>query len=384
MKLVLILLFVFSGRILSQYMAEHQSIILPQGYGIKLLSSSGVSSINTDVSNMGFMNPSSLINFSGYSAGISYQLNSKIKEAYAGKIGTSRTNNWLPQSIGVVIPISGLNIGLSFGQKYNGTLDFDPIPTTTFQNPDGTGEFYTVDFNTSVYSYAATLNSYIKDIFKDNSIFSLGIRYSLNRLNHSFKAGIDGFDFSDNASNFAVGAQLKTELGNTGKLTIGISYETSIDFSERIQVYSNSGLNFPDSNFIPVLTTIKLVDRIPAELRFDIAVDISNNFLISTNVNHVFWNTSKNNLRNQIEFSASSVYKLNELLSPSIGIHFSDKNYKEDFFNFNKNNKVLFLILGLRISYYTFYADFAVADSHLFSGEFRKQTIGKLSIGIIL
>jgi len=384
MKLALILLFVFSGSIHSQYMAEHQSIILPQGYGIKLLSSTGVSSINTDVSNVGFMNPSSLVNFSGYSAGFSYQLNSKIKEAYFAGIGTSRTNNWLPQSIGVVIPIRGLNIGLSFGQKYNGTLDFDPIPTTTSQNPDGTGEFYTVDFNTSVYSYAVTLNSSIKDLFTDNSLFSLGLRYSLNRLNHSFKAGIFGFDIGDNASNFAVGSQLKIGFGNAGKLTIGISYETSIDFNERIQEYSNFGLNFPDSNFIPVLTTIKLVDRIPDELRFDVSADISNYFSIITNVTYVLWKTSKINLKNQIEFSASSVYKLSELVSPSIGLFYTDKNYKEDFFDINKKNNAVYITAGIKFNHNLFYADLAVADSHLFSGEFRKQTISKLSIGIIL
>ncbi len=44
----------------------------------------------------------------------------------------------------------------------------------------------------------------------------------------------------------------------------------------------------------------------------------------------------------------------------------------------------LFLIGGLRFNYDIFSADLAIADSHLFSGDFRKQTIGKLAIGVQL
>ena len=44
----------------------------------------------------------------------------------------------------------------------------------------------------------------------------------------------------------------------------------------------------------------------------------------------------------------------------------------------------LFFIGGLRFNYDIFSADLAIADSHLFSGDFRKQTIGKLAIGVQL
>ena len=44
----------------------------------------------------------------------------------------------------------------------------------------------------------------------------------------------------------------------------------------------------------------------------------------------------------------------------------------------------LFLIGGLRFNYDIFSADLAIADSHLFGGDFRKQTIGKLAIGVQL
>lgn len=384
MKKVLIVFVLLSVSNFPQSRSEHIAIIVPQGYGIKLLNSAGNSSIYNDISNIGFMNPASIINFPGYSAGFSYQLNSKIKEAYLAGIGTSRTNNGVPQSAGIVIPITGMNIGLSFGQRYNGTLDFEPIPITTFQNPDGTSEFYTVDFNTSVYSYAVTLNSAIKDLFTNNSLFSLGIRYSLNRLDHEFRLGIVGFNTWDHNGNFSVGAQFKSNLLSLKDFTIGLSYETSIEFNRTIEFRSENTFQFPDSILIPVVIRTRLADRIPGELRFDFSSDINDNFSINTNVTGVFWNTSKNTLKNQIEFSASCSYKFSDLLKPSIGLYFTDKNYQEDFFDINKKNNALFLIAGLKLSYSMLYADLAIADSHLFSGEFRKQTIGKLSVGIIL
>lgn len=384
MKKVLIVFVLLSVSNFPQSRSEHIAIIVPQGYGIKLLNSAGNSSIYNDISNIGFMNPASIINFPGYSAGFSYQLNSKIKEAYVAGIGTSRTTNWVPQSAGIVIPITGLNIGLSFGQRYNGNLDFDPIPTTTFQNPDGTGEFYTVDFNTSVYSYAVTLHSAIKDIFTTNSLFSIGVRYSINRLDHKLKLGATGLEATDNSGNFSVGAQFKSTLLCLKNFTIGLSYETSIEFNRIIEFHTENTFQFPDSIFIPVVIRARLADKIPGELRFDFSSDINDNFSLNSNVTGVFWNTNKNNLNNQIEFSANCSYKFSDLLKPSIGLYYTDKNYQEDFFDINKKNNALFLIAGLKVSYSMLYADLAVADSHLFSGEFRKQTIGKLAVGIIL
>ncbi len=44
----------------------------------------------------------------------------------------------------------------------------------------------------------------------------------------------------------------------------------------------------------------------------------------------------------------------------------------------------LFLIAGLRFNYDIFSADLAIADAQLFGGDFRKQTIGKIAIGVQL
>ena len=143
-KLVLILILFNSINSFTQTTEEFNLILFPQGYGLKLLNSSGNSSIFNDVSNIGFMNPASISQFENYSLGISYQVNTNIDEAWIADFGTSRVYNFYPQSFGVIAKWNDFTFGLSFGQKYNGTVDTDPIPVRTVQDPDGTGEYFTV------------------------------------------------------------------------------------------------------------------------------------------------------------------------------------------------------------------------------------------------
>ena len=131
---------------------DTQAIIAPQGFGINLLNSKGNSSIDNDISNIGFMNPAAISNFDSYTFGLSYQFSSKIEEGWIADIGTSRKNDWIPQSAGAVLKFENFSFGLGFGQKYNGSLDFDSIQVTTPENPDGTGEFFDVEYRTRVYS----------------------------------------------------------------------------------------------------------------------------------------------------------------------------------------------------------------------------------------
>ena len=120
-KLVLFLALVYSSIALPQN-NDTQVIIAPQGFGINLLNSKGNSSIDNDISNIGFMNPASLSNFDNYSLGFSYQFSSSIDEAYIADIGTSRKNDWMPQSAGAIFKLDDFSFGLGFGQKYNGSL----------------------------------------------------------------------------------------------------------------------------------------------------------------------------------------------------------------------------------------------------------------------
>lgn len=384
-KLVLFLALVYSTITLPQY-NDTQVIIVPQGFGINLLNSAGNSSIDNDVSNIGFMNPASLSNFTNYSLGFSYQFSSSIDEAWIADIGASRKNDWIPQSAGAVFKLDDFSFGLGFGQKYNSSIDFDSIQITTTQDPDGIGEFFKVDYKTRVYTYSLAASYSFFDLISENSALDFGFRYSYNKMDFYESIWQINFSESDVSSNFNIGVQYIDEIAENRKIKIGFSYETQVDFSSPISIELDSlDINSGNgSNIGAQLYNYNIVGYIPDEFKLDLTIDLTSDLRLNTLIAGVLWENDNNNQKNQLEFSASAIYMINEMFSPSFGFYFTDKNYDEDFFDINEKMNALFLIGGLRFNYDIFSADLAIADSHLFSGDFRKQTIGKLAIAVHL
>ena len=57
-----------------------------------------------------------------------------------------------------------------------------------------------------------------------------------------------------------------------------------------------------------------LIHDLPDELRIDLAFDAASDLKLLANLTSVFWATETNSLKDQIEFSLSAVYKINEIL----------------------------------------------------------------------
>lgn len=386
-KLVLFLAIICSSIAIAQN-NDTQAIIAPQGFGINLLNSSGNSSIDNHISNIGFMNPASLSNFDNYSFGLSYQLNSDLDEGWIAGIGVKRINDLMPQSAGAVIKLDDFSFGLGFGQKYNAELLFDPIPITTTTNPDGTGEFINVEYRTRVQSYSLSASYSFSEIFGESSSLEIGFRYSYNHLNFYEKLWEMTINESDNLGSYAVGFQYSNRISNNRMLRVGFSYEIEPDY-EKVYEYDN-GLIYvydPDSTGrIPAYINSKynLVGSVPDKFNLDVSADLSESFRLNAMITGVLWEADNDYIKNQLEFSASGIYRINEMFAPSFGFYYTDKNFDEDFFDINEKMDALFFIGGLRFNYDILSADLAIADSHLFSGDFRKQTIGKLAIGVQL
>ena len=387
-KLVLFIVLINSIISFAQTSEEFNVILFPQGYGLKLLNSSGNSSIVNDVSNIGFLNPASISQFENYSFGISYQLSTSIDEAWIADIGTSRVYNFYPQSFGAIAKLNDFTFGLGFGQKYNGTVDMDPIPVTTVQDPDGTGEYFTVVEENSIQSYSLSTSYSLKELLDISNDISVGVRYSLNRFNQNvelwkIKASADGF-----YSSFGLGVNSEFRLDQERKMFIGLFYESANRFRADIEYDDNSLLpNDLDPIYNQNYTKVSsvLLYCTPSELKFDLTVDATPDLKFLTNLTTVFWESEKISLKDQIEFSTSAVYRINEIFSPSLGFYFTDHKYKDNFYSrLNSELGAFFITAGLKLNFKMFYADLAIADSHLFSGDFRKQTIGKLALGISL
>ena len=230
-NLIFILVLIYSTFTLPQN-NDTQVIIAPHGFGINLLNSKGNSSIDNDISNIGFMNPAAISNFDSYCFGLSYQLSSEIEEGYIADIGTSRKNDWMPQSAGAVYKIDDFSFGLGFGQKYNGSLDFDSIQITTTQNPDGTGEYFQVEYKTRVQSYSLSASYSFPEVFGESSSLEIGFRYSYNHLKFYEKLLGLKIDESDNIGSYAIGLQYSNHISKNRKLRVGFSYEIEPHFKK--------------------------------------------------------------------------------------------------------------------------------------------------------
>ena len=363
---------------------------LPQGYGIKLLNSSGTSSIINDISNLGFMNPASISVFESYSFGFSYQFNTSIDEAWIADFGTSRVYNFYPQSAGGILKWNDFTFGLGFGQKYNGTLDMDPIPVTTEEYPNGTGEFFVVKQESMIHSYSITASYSFKELLQSSNDLTLGIRYSLNYLNRYDDIWDITGSAIDYSSNIAAGLNYKISFDDQRHLIIGASYESKTYFDAKYEIDNGAILLYDPEDTNHVLIPAEqsdsyLLHTLPDELRIELAFDAASDLKLLANLTSIFWATETNFLKDQIEFSASAVYKIDEMFTPSLGFYITDCEYTDTFYSrLNEGLNALFITAGLKFSYDNFSADLAIADSHLFSGDYRKQTIAKLSLGINL
>ncbi len=359
---------------------------LAQGYGIQLLNSQGASGISNNISNLIFINPAALNQFSNYSVGVSYQFQSNLDEAYVLGIGSRRISDYIPQSVGALIPINNLRFGMGMGQTYNGTLDFEPIPITTTQNPLGTGEFLTVEYETRVQSYSFLFSYSLENILSENNNLSVGLKYSLNRLDYYNKILPIEIDESDYSGSWGIGALYQINYNEDKRIQFGLNYDSEIEFRKN---YSFTGLGTisgvpGDSMYVKLMSTFTLVGEIPGKLKFDINIATLSQLQFLGSINYVFWSSGSSNVKDQLEFAASAVYSINEYFSPSLGFYYTDKNFKEDIFDRNSEMNAFFIIAGLNATYSFFDIDLAIADSHLLSGDFRKQTIGKITLGIQL
>ncbi|HSR18376.1 MAG TPA: hypothetical protein VLM39_09840, partial [Ignavibacteriaceae bacterium] len=83
-----------------------------------------------------------------FSFGISKQFNSEIKGYY--DIIYSQALDWVPQSAGLLVSFGEFHLGAGMSQMYNSVIDLGPIPITTTDQPDGTGEYFNFTSKTTI------------------------------------------------------------------------------------------------------------------------------------------------------------------------------------------------------------------------------------------
>ena len=81
----------------------------------------------------------------------------------------------------------------------------------------------------------------------------------------------------------------------------------------------------------------------------DVSADLTESFRLNAMITGVMWEADNDNIKNQLEFSASGIYRINEMFAPSFGFYYTDKNFDEDFFDINEKNECIILDWWLKI-----------------------------------
>jgi hypothetical protein len=140
------------------------------------------------------------------------------------------------------------------------------------------------------------------------------------------------------------------------------------------------------SSFYVILPATAFSAHLPDEINSDLSIDVTDKFKLLTSFNAVLWKSQPSAWENQYIYSTSAVYKFSETVNGSLGFYSSGMELIERNYFSREDNEfdVFFLTAGIKLSLNSFNIDFALADSHLLSGEFRQQTMGKIALGLKL
>jgi len=374
-----VLLFIFIGSAISpaqQQLAQPSYILdVPQGFVLESLSSYGYNNttINT-ISNISNTNPANMFDYNRISFGISYQVDSKIKDSWYADIDHYRKNQALPQSFSFILPLNKIRIGLGFSQKYNSELDYGEFTGTIVDtsNPAGYLDIVTVRaFKTChLFDYSLSLGYTFNNFVSDKNSLDIGLKISWYRYSDEFVAKVinilpgyqkDDFSMKNKHStdefSFAIGMKYRLE-----NLQIGLVYERGKDFNKKAEKYYQMG-------------------RLPDKWSAGILLKLSNQMNIAGGLNYVVLDNPINDysdgVKNQIEPYGSIICQLSDKVAFSTGFFHTDYRYRrssDDRFN------AWYVTAGFLYTLKFVSIDLAIADSHLFSDEWRKQTIFKIGL----
>ena len=330
MKILVIIISVFF--LLESYSFGQRSngrevVLFPQGFGIELLNSKGTSGIFNNISNLSAMNPATINQFENLSIGLSYQFQTTITNAYAIGIGTSRIYNYLPQSFGAVYHYNDFSLGIGAEQRYNASFDIGPIPITTVQHPEGTGEYFTPEWK-NLLNYYSLLASYnFEDFIPDYITLAIGLKYNLNHYTESQSIYNISGKSTILGSNFEIGTYFKLKLDNSRNVGFGVSYKTKAELSDYFK-YDETDYDIdPIDSFytISVIPEYIINVNIPSEIDFDFSIQTSDKWTFTGNFKEVFWNEVQNNIKDQPEFSLNAIHNFDSSVSGSLGFYYTNR-----------------------------------------------------------
>lgn len=367
---LLILALVISSILVAQDTKKLSSTIpvlyLPHGYVLESISGTGFQNcVNNHIANISSSNPASSSHFNKLSFGLSYQFESSTQPGWIADIVRMREQNKYPQSFGLIVPVKMFRVGLGYSQRYNSVLDFGQMEKITPDQPYGTGEFFSASKTEIVYCYSGIFSYSIHNFLGERNILSVGLMGSFNYLDlneriHTIKMSEYTKDYS---------------------WTFGIQYNIANKFHFGI-FYLKSPL-FKD-NFTFEGTKLKIDQKMPDKFNIEIFYRLNSHFNFLMNFTKVYWHQQSDDLSNYTDISGGVISNITKQISLSLCVlstgYQSDTYQKE----INSNLYSAFLLGGLKLRFQHFDIDLAYVTSTKYSGEWRKQKIGKIALGFYL
>jgi len=378
-----LLTLILSSNYFAQTYPVVSTLFMPQGYSINTLNGYGTSRLYNTPSNLNFINPASLNNFERISFGISYELQSRIKNGWIADIGGYSIKDYYPKSGGIVFPFSKLRLALAFGQAYNWQMDLGKIEVTTVEHPDGTGQYISPVYKTKLYNYSLLASLSESNIFADDK-FSLGIRITENILTQYEEIWINTAEGDASTLNLSIGTVYKYNFNNDKYIETGISYETPVELKGKINMKGNE-LNHNGDTYRHIVQDFSLFGYVPGKICLDYNFNFINGLRILGTFNYNYWKSNFfNNYDDQLEIAGSFVFNLSSKMNASVGYYSTDFNIKKDdyYIRLNDKLKAFYITGGIIFNYDAYYIDLSIADSHILSDEGRKQTIAKFAVSL--
>ena len=365
--------------IFAQIPERNQLPILPQSIMIDSYSSIGFSNMNiSTISDISSANPASLYQFENISFGLNYLYFSKTKLYSDITVTSSKTRP--PVTFGFIYPINNFRLGFAYHQKYNSYLDFGKSEIFTEENPQGTGDYYSAYSERIIHSPSLLSNYTFNSILGDDKL-SIGLQVFWDFLKteekiYNTKGYLEGNSFSWKLGllyEYKKQTYLSCVYEKGNKLEGEFEMENELIFVDIDE----------DGNRIAVKP--KYFMKLPDKLSLGITVDVLNKLILSMSVSSVFWESVNDSYKNNLDLSASTIFKLNQSLMFSLGFYNSDLNKKTSgYYCSGLNYNSSFIGIGVNWNINNFNILCELFDNNLYSSKIRKQTQVKLGLNYTL
>ena len=361
-------------------------LYLPQGHVLQDLTGKGLlGTTQSSISNINAGNPACITDFDGFNIGTSFQFESKIKEAWIAEFSHYR-NNYFPQSLGITYSYKNFTFGLASNQSYNTKIDYGKIQgTMVWDNEQGyiDTEIFHPYKNETIFKNSAISAIKLNNILFESSVLSVGFQFNSNYYtilqslgrsvvpeeNGQIRVVSNDVKENNSENNFSIGFRYSIN-NNLLNAKFGIFYESEIEFDDVKKIHGDS---------------FRLYGSIPKKLHGGVSINFPRRVIWATCFSHHYWESfnEKNNTKDLLEWSGSVSYQLTKNLLLSIGSKITNAEYIEKDYDLIFKDKFFahYFTAGCVYNYKQYEFDLAIADSHLFSEEWRKHTIFKFGIG---